>query len=107
MATLGTVTRSQTGAFKGTLKTMRIHADIDIIPVREKPVANFPDYRVVSNGVELGAGWINVGQVSGNEYVTLNLSHPDVGPSVIKCQLGRAAGQDDDDVFALIWNPED
>jgi uncharacterized protein (DUF736 family) len=106
MATLGTVTRSQTGAFKGFLKTLRVNVEIDIIPVHEKPAANFPDYRILSSGVELGAGWLNIGQISGEEYVGLTFSHPDVAPHVLKCKLGKAAGQDDDDVFALIWNPE-
>ena len=31
-------------------------------------------------------------------------AHPDIGPRTYKVKLGRAAGQDDDDVFALIWN---
>jgi len=107
MATLGTVTRTQTGAYKGFLKTLHIRADIDIVPVAEKAGPNFPDFRVLSGGVELGAGWLNISQVTGSEYLGLTLSHPDVGPRTIKCQLGRAAGQDDDDVFALIWNAED
>ncbi len=108
MASLGNVTRStETGAFKGELRTTRVRADIEIVPVQDKPSANHPDYRVLSNGVDLGAGWLNIGQISGREYIGLTLAHPDLGPRTIKVTLGRAAGQDDDDVFALIWNPED
>ena len=47
------------------------------------------------------------GAFKGQEYVGLTLAHPDIGPRTYKVKLGRAAGQDDDDVFALIWNPED
>lgn len=106
-ASIGNVSRSDTGAFKGQIRTLHARADIEIAPVRDKASATHPDYRVTANGVEIGAGWINVGLVSGEEYVALNLAHPDLGPRAIKVKLGRAAGQDDDDVFALIWNPAD
>ena len=106
-ATLGYVTRSETGAFRGQLRTTNIRADIEILPVPDKASASYPDYRVVASGVEIGAGWANVGQVRGQKYVGLTLAHPDIGPRAVKVKLGRAAGQDDDDVFALIWNPED
>jgi len=33
-------------------------------------------------------------------------SSSDLGPRAIRGHLARAAGQDDDDAFALIWNPE-
>ena len=52
-------------------------------------------------------GWLNIGQTSGQDPVGQSLAHPDIGPRAYKVKLGRAAGQDDDDVFALIWNPED
>ena len=55
-ATLGHVTRSETGAFKGQLRTLNIRADIEIVPVRDKPSPAYPDYRVVASGIEIGAG---------------------------------------------------
>ena len=106
-AVLGFVTRSETGAFKGHLRTLNIRADIDVVPVRDKTSAAYPDYRVTCAGVEVGAGWNNINQTTRQPYVGLSLCHPDIGPRTYKVNLGRAAGQDDDDVFALIWNPED
>ncbi|MHA1599423.1 MAG: DUF736 domain-containing protein, partial [Alphaproteobacteria bacterium] len=32
-------------------------------------------------------------------------SAPEFGPSKIYANLGRAAGQDDPDVMAILWNP--
>ncbi|MEX0344375.1 MAG: DUF736 domain-containing protein, partial [Rhizobiaceae bacterium] len=32
---------------------------------------------------------------------------PEFGPKKLYANLGKAAGQDDDNVFALIWNPRD
>ena len=45
--------------------------------------------------------------MSGKSYVSLSLAAPEFGPRKLYANLGRAAGQDDDDVFALIWNPAD
>ena len=105
-ATLGHVTRSETGAFKGQLRTLNIRADIEIVPVRDKPSPAYPGGRGETSGVGIGAGWNNVGEVKGQKYVGLNLGPSRHRPAHLQGQLGRAAGQDDDEVFALIWNPE-
>ena len=97
---------AETGAYKGPLHTLNIRAEIDVLPVRAKLSPAHPDYRVTASGVEIGAGWDNIGQVSGEQYVSLTLAHPDLGPRAYKVNLGRAAGQDDDNVYAMIWNPE-
>ena len=105
MAAIGYVTKQENGGFKGQLKTLSIRADIDIIPNRSKTNDAHPDFRVLTSGVEIGAGWVRVGEQSSKEYVSLSLAAPEFGPRPIYANLGRAAGQDDDDAFALIWNP--
>lgn len=105
MPSIGTVTRQPNGGFKGTLKTLSIRANIEIVPNRSKSSENQPDYRVTSDGVELGAGWNRVGEASGKPYVSLSLAAPEFGR--LYANLGTAAGQDDGDVFAVIWNPPD
>lgn len=107
MAAIGFVTGSIDKGFVGQLKTLTIRADIEVRTNRSKAGENQPDYRVWSDGVEVGAGWIRIGEVSGKEYVSLTLAAPEFGPRRIYCNLGRAAGQDDDETFALIWNPVD
>jgi uncharacterized protein (DUF736 family) len=107
MATIGSVTKRQDGSYEGELKTLSLRAEISVLPVAEKVSANQPDYRVVSQGVEIGAGWNRTGQVSGKEYVSLSISVPELGPRTLYANLGRAAGQTDPDVYALIWNPQD
>lgn len=57
------------------------------------------------HNVEIGAGWTKRAESSGQEYVSLSLSDPSFGPQKLYANLGRAAGQDDDDLFAIIWNP--
>ncbi|HIP79861.1 MAG TPA: DUF736 family protein [Kiloniellaceae bacterium] len=107
MAAIGYVTKQESGGFKGQLKTLSIRADIDIVPNQRKSAENQPDFRVLAQGVEIGAGWVRTGETSGKEYVSLSLATPEFGPRKLYANLGRAAGQDDPDAFAVIWNPAD
>lgn len=107
MPAIGYVTRTQNGGFKGQLKTLSIRSDIEIVPNQRKANENQPDFRVVAGGVEIGAGWVRTGELSGKDYVSLSLAAPEFGPRRLYANLGRAAGQDDDDAFAVIWNPAD
>lgn len=107
MPAIGHVTRQPNGSFKGQLKTLSIRADIEILPNRAKANDVQPDYRVMAGGVEIGAGWLRRNEASGNIYVSLSLAAPEFGPRRLYANLGRAAGQDDDETFAIIWNPAD
>lgn len=106
MPAIGHVQKNADGTFKGVLKTLSVRAEVEIVPNRGK-MGDQPDYRILSQGVELGGGWIRTGEVSGNEYIRLAMSAPELGPRTLYANLGRSAGQDDDDAFAIIWNPGD
>ena len=107
MATIGSVTKRVDGRYDGEIRTLSVRASIAIVPVTEKASPSQPDYRVLSEGIEIGAGWIRTGQISGKEYVALSIAAPELGTKTLYANLGRAAGQCDPDVFALIWNPQD
>lgn len=107
MTAIGTVAKLSNGSFRGELKTLSIRRDIEILPNGRKSSDSQPDYIVSCGGVEVGAAWIRTGETSGKDYVSLTLAAPEFGPRRIYANLGRAAGQDDDDVFAIIWNPAD
>jgi uncharacterized protein (DUF736 family) len=106
MAAIGFVNGTIEKGFVGQLKTLSIRASIEISPNRTK-TGTQPDFRIFSEGVEVGAGWVRKGEVSGNIYVSLSLAAPEFGPRRLYANLGRAAGQDDDDTYAVIWNPAD
>jgi len=106
MAAIGYVTRQGDGSFKGQLKTLSIRADIEIVTNRSKASDAQPDYRVVSDGVEIGAGWMRRSESSGRDYVSLSVAAPEFGPRRLYANLGRAAGEGEDR-FAVIWNPAD
>ena len=61
----------------------------------------------MTQGVEIGAGWQRTGETSGKDYVSLSFAAPEFGPRRIYANLGRAAGQDNDNTCVLIWNPAD
>jgi uncharacterized protein (DUF736 family) len=107
MATIGSVTKRDDGRYEGELRTLSIRADIAVVPVGEKASSNQPDFRVTSQGIEIGAGWLRKGQTSGKEYISLSISAPEFGAKALYANLGRAAGQSDPDVYALIWSPQD
>lgn len=106
MPAIGYVTRDGR-SFKGQLRTLSIRAEIEIAPNLRKTSEAHPDYRVLSSGVEVGAGWLRRSETSGNDYVSLSFAAPEFGPRRLYANLGRAAGQDDEDSFAIIWNPAD
>lgn len=107
MPAIGHVTRGQDGAYHGALKTLSVRAPIDILPNMAKNGDKQPDFRVFSRGVEIGAGWTRTGESSGKDYLSLSLGDPAFGAKKLYCNLGKAAGQDDEDVYAVIWNPAD
>jgi uncharacterized protein (DUF736 family) len=104
MSSIGQVTRQSNGSYKGHLKTLAFRAEISIVPNADKKTDEQPDYRVLCGGADLGAGWIKRSESSGADYISLSLSDPSFGPKKLYANLGRAAGQDDD-IFAIIWNP--
>ena len=107
MTAIGYVRKEQDGRYLGSIRTISIRADVEIIPNTNKTTEVQPDYRVLTQGIEIGAGWTKKGETSHNEYVSLALAAPEFGPRKLYANLGRAAGQDDENLYALIWNPND
>ena len=52
---------------------------------------------------ENGAAWQRTSRDSGTSCVSLSLAVPEFGSDKLDADLGRAAGQDDDNVFAVLW----
>jgi uncharacterized protein (DUF736 family) len=95
--------------YTGSLTTLKLHAQVRLVPNRKQKDSQ-PDYRILarqnanSPAVEIGAAWKRQ-STDGSTYVSVSFAAPEIGPNAIYANLGRAAGQDDDDVFAIIWNP--
>ncbi len=65
MPAIGYVTKQSSGGYKGQLKTLTIRAEIDIVPNAAKSAEAQPDFRVLTQGVEIGAGWTRTGETFG------------------------------------------
>lgn len=105
MSAIGYVTRSEDGGYKGEFELFSQRRPIQLVPNRRKTNPEQPDFVVNSDRLELGGAWVRTGEMSGREYVRLAIARPEFGPHTIYANLGRAAGQDDPDAFAIIWNP--
>lgn len=104
MSTIGHVTRKGNG-FEGHLRTLTIDVPISVVANSDKAQPEQPDYRIFSRGnVEVGAGWVRQNRTDGSSYVSLAFEAPEIGR--LYANLGQAAGQDDPDMFAIIWNSE-
>lgn len=107
MVAIGFVIRRGDGSFKGELKTLTIATPLEIRPNLQKDGPQHPDYRVyAADDVEIGTGRVKTGESSKAEYISLALSIPEFGPKRLIANLGKMAGQDNDDVLAIIWNPD-
>jgi uncharacterized protein (DUF736 family) len=57
MTAIGYVRKEDDGRYKGHLRTVSIQAEIDIVPNQQKSSDSQPDFRVLTQGIEIGAGW--------------------------------------------------
>ncbi|MEM7670736.1 MAG: DUF736 domain-containing protein, partial [Pseudomonadota bacterium] len=100
--------KTDKGGFEGTLATMSLKKRIRILPNSAKETDAQPDFRIYTEDrVEIGGGWNRTGRTSGREYISLTFAAPEFGPTKVYANLGRAAGQDDPDTMAILWNPRD
>ena len=104
MTAIGYVTKQADGHYKGTLRTVSIKADIDILPNTLKTSDTQPDFRVMTEGIEIGAGWTRKGETSNKEYVSLSIAAPEFGPKKLCAILGKAVGSDHKDLYAAVWD---
>jgi uncharacterized protein (DUF736 family) len=98
MAQIGIFTRGDDGAFTGTIRTLAINIKATIKPV-VKDSERSPDYRVIANGVELGAGWRKVAKDKGDEYVSIKLDDPSFTAAIYVSLV-----QGDNGEHKLIWS---
>ncbi len=106
MPSIGRVTKQKDGSYSGFLSTLSIRKNIVFQP-KEKTTDNQPDFVIMAGQVEVGAGWNKIGQASGKKYISVSLTAPEFGNRTLYANLGREAGQEDKNVFAIIWNPID
>ena len=53
MTAIGFVRKENDGRYAGQLKTVSIKADIDIVPNANKTADSHPDFRILTQGIEI------------------------------------------------------
>ena len=98
MAQIGTFTRGDDGTFTGTIRTLAINVKATIKPVA-KDSERSPDYRVIANGVKLGAGWSKAAKDTGAEYVSIKFDDPSFTAAIYATLV-----QGDNGAHKLTWS---
>lgn len=106
MPAIGRVTKQADGTYKGQLATLSIRKNIDFVKNRKK-ADNQPDFIIMASEIEIGAAWWRTAISSGNDYLSISFAAPEFGNRTLYANLGRAAGSEDENDFAIIWNPQD
>jgi uncharacterized protein (DUF736 family) len=102
-STIATLTKTSTG-FKGVLTTLMLKAPIEFQANARKANDKAPDFRVVgsNNGFEFGAAWVRQSKKTGEDYISVSLSAPELNGAMFG-NLARAPGGKEDE-YVLIWN---
>ena len=80
---LASLTLSEKGIYTGTLATMAVRTKINVVP-NAKAHGDQPDFRVFANGdYEIGAAWKKVSETTGNDYLSVKMAAPELGPMAI------------------------
>lgn len=106
MPAIGRVTKQSDGTYKGLLATLSIRANIQFVKNKKKNESQ-PDFVIMAQEIEVGAAWWRTAVSSGREYLSISIAAPEFGNRTLYANLGRAAGTDDENDFAIIWNPQD
>lgn len=94
---IGNFTTTDYG-YKGTIHTLCITRELTIEAV-EKRGENRPDFRVISNSTDVGAGWKKTSH-RGNDYVSIELDDPTFAAPIYARLHKNGATRS----FVLVWN---
>lgn len=93
---IGTFTK-QGKEYHGQIKTLRLAAELKLTPIADKPTEKSPDYRILRDNIEIGAGW-NKKTKEKRPFVSILLDDPSFA-APLNCALFDAEG----DGYNLVW----
>ncbi len=99
MAHIGTFTRNNDG-YTGTINTLMLKRHVVVIvPAITNEAENAPNYRVLADNAEIGAGWKRKSDKAG-DYVSLVIDDPSFAQPL---RANLFAASSDGNTFHLIW----
>ncbi|WP_246670327.1 DUF736 family protein [Bradyrhizobium stylosanthis] len=78
-----------------------------MVPNRDKSGDTPADFRIFTEGLEVGSGRILCGDSRATDYVSLSLAAPGLGGRRLSADLGRTVGLGGEPGFFLVGNPVD
>ena len=78
MTAIGYVTKQADGRYNSHIRAASTQGKIVVLPNIQKNADSQPDFRVMTQGIEIGAGWTRKGETSGKDYVSLAIAAPRV-----------------------------
>ena len=97
MATIGTFTKQEDGAYAGAIKTLTLNVKQASLRLAEKDNEKAPDFRVFAGQTEFGAAWKKTSREN-RDYLSVTLDDPSF-PAPIYANLVDA-----EEGYSLIWS---
>ena len=97
MATIGTFTKTEDGAYAGAIKTLTLNVKKAVLKRNEKSDDKAPDFRIFAGKTEFGAAWKKTSREN-RDYLSVKLDDPSF-PAPIYASLVDA-----DEGYSLIWS---
>lgn len=89
--------------FEGTITTMTMKANVEIVVNEEKETDIHPDFRIfATTGCDVGGIWKKSAKSTGAEYLSVTLENPELGPGRIYANLTPVKGREGRHV--MLWN---
>ncbi len=98
MAKIGTFTKDGKGVYTGSIKTLVLNTELEIVPV-ERTSDKAPNYQVYSEGSTLGAGWDKTSE-QGTDYMSLKLDDPCFSAPI---HVSLFKDLDAENEYSLLW----
>ena len=97
MATIGTFTKTEDGAYAGAIKTLTLNVKAAQFRPADKDNDKAPDFRIFSGQTEFGAAWKKTSREN-RDYLSVKLDDPSF-PAPIYANLVDA-----EEGYSLVWS---
>ena len=97
MATIGTFTKTEDGAYTGAIKTLTLNVKAAQFRAADKENDKAPDFRIFSGQTEFGAAWKKTSREN-RDYLSVKLDDPSFSAPIY------ASLVDADEGYSLIWS---
>ena len=99
MATIGTFTNTEDGAYAGAIKTLTLNVKAAQFRPADKDNDKAPDFRIFSGQTEFGAAWAKRSN-EGRDYLGLKLDDPSFTAPIYANLFDDEEGEG----YSLIWS---